>query len=229
VPDDLTPRDAAELYAAGALTPDEAAAFEARERAGDPVFVEALAQVEPAMRTLSDMTQPQQPPADVRAAILARLGLRGEAPAGELHDHDDAHEHAPVSAGVAAGITVLRAGTGRWTRTGLRGVRMRTLLADRTANRRTILLDMAPGSELPDHSHAGIEEVYMVRGDLHIAGQVLREGDYIRVERGAEHGVPRTEGGCVCIVISDYVPFPLTSMLGFVWAALKALFSPGRK
>jgi predicted ChrR family anti-sigma factor len=231
--EDLTPRELAELYAAGALTPAEASAFESRVRSADPAFVNALREVEPAMNTLLNSADPLTPPAGVRASIMARLNADTDQPAtGEavFEVHADEHDHAALpSPGVDAGITILRASTGRWTRTGLRGVRMRTLLADRKANRRTILLDMAAGSELPDHSHAGIEEVFMIRGDLSIAGEVLREGDYIRVERGANHGVPRTESGCVCIVISDYVPFPLTSLLGFVWAAARSLFGGPRK
>ncbi len=106
---------------------------------------------------------------------------------------------------------------------------MRTLLADRRGNRRTIMLEMAPGSSLPDHEHAGIEEVFMVSGDLAIAGTTLHAGDYIRIDEGAEHGVPVTPSGCVCIVISNYVPFPMKSMLGFVWTAVKALVGRGGK
>src|SRR5690606_7666018 len=142
----------------------------------DPVFVQALREVEPAVDTLLNMADPLTPPAGVRASIIARLHTDAGQPAtGEVvfEEHADEHEHAAhTNPGVAAGITILRASTGRWTRTGLRGVRMRTLLADRKANRRTILLGMAPGAELPDHSHAGIEEVFMIRGDLSIAGEV---------------------------------------------------------
>lgn len=231
LPGDLTPRELAELYSAGALTPAEAAAFETRVREGDAAFVTALEEVRPAMDSLLNAVEPAAPPANVRASLIARLGV-GEATEPEEHDdnpfaHED-DEHDEQLAGTAqigvSGVQILRAANARWKPTGLRGVRYRTLLADRKANRRTIMLNMAPGAELPDHSHAGIEEVYMISGDLSIAGQVLGANDYIRVQRGAEHGVPRTNKGCVCIVISDYVPFPMTSMAGFVWAAIKALF-----
>jgi anti-sigma factor ChrR (cupin superfamily) len=113
---------------------------------------------------------------------------------------------------------------GRWKSTGLRGVRFRTLHADRRANRRTIVLKMDPGSELPDHDHAGVEEVYMVSGDLAVGDTVLGPGDYFRAAAGAKHGIPRTTSGCVCIVISDYVPFPAVSWVGFAWTALRGLF-----
>lgn len=237
LPEDFSPREIAELYAAGALSPAEAAVFEAKLRAGEVAFVRAYEEVKPAMNKLLNIgeTFAAPPPASVRASIMARLNAEVGVDAAD-DDPLDAAENDSIpepnhatSEMMSAGITILRASTGRWTRTGLRGVKLRTLMADRKANRRTIMLDMAPGAVLPDHSHAGIEEVFMISGDLLIAGTVLRTGDYIRVERDADHGVPRTEGGCVCIVISDYVPFPLTSMLGFVWAALRSLFRRGTR
>lgn len=229
LPDDLTPNEVAELYAAGALTPGEARAFEERVRAGDGPYVAALREVQPAMERLLGMADAADPPASVRASLLARLG-KPTAPSGEEAHEEwggpdaDPEEELLTTGASTAGILISTAATGRWRRTGLPGVRYRTLMADRRANRRTILLDMAPGTALPDHSHAGVEEVFMIRGDLHIAGAVLREHDHIRIDPGAHHGVPRTEQGCLCIVISDYVPFPAASLLGFVWTALKSLF-----
>jgi hypothetical protein len=63
-----------------------------------------------------------------------------------------------------------------------------------------------------------------------VGDTVLGPGDYFRSAAGAKHGVPRTRGGCVCIVISEYIPFPATSWLGFAWTALRGLFrrSPSR-
>jgi quercetin dioxygenase-like cupin family protein len=246
LPSDMTPREIAELYAAGALTTGEAAAFESRVRAGDTAFVTALQEVRPAMESLLNAAEPVTPPTAVRASLLARLGVGEMRPTEQkdeaedenpfAREHEDHEEHdaelelAGASQIGVSGVQILRAANARWKRTGLPGVRYRTLLADRKANRRTIMLQMEAGSELPDHSHAGIEEVFMLSGDLDIAGETLHANDYIRVARGAQHGVPRTSDGCTCIVISDYVPFPMTSMLGFVWSALKSLLgrSPRR-
>jgi hypothetical protein len=240
LPSDMSPREIAELYAVGALTTGEAAAFEARVRAGDAAFVTALQEVRPVMESLLNAAEPVTPPTAVRASLLARLGVGDVRPTEQAeegedenpfaHDHEahDDHDAELELAGASqigvSGVQILRAANARWKRTGLPGVRYRTLLADRKANRRTIMLKMDAGAELPDHAHAGIEEVLMISGDLSIAGQVLGANDYISVHRGAQHGVPRTAGGCVCIVISDYVPFPMTSMLGFVWSAIKSLF-----
>lgn len=221
---DPTPHELAELYAAGALTPAEAHDFESRVRSGEEAFVKALLEVKPAMERLLSIADPVAPPAAVRASLIARLNTPETSSDEDPFHHED-DEPEPVHAGGGAGITILHAATGRWKRTGLPGVHYRSLLTDRKANRRTFMLRMDPGAQLPDHSHAGIEEVIMLSGDLDIAGKTLHAHDYIRIQRGARHGVPRTTGGCTCIVISDYVPFPMTSMLGFVWSALRSLFA----
>jgi putative transcriptional regulator len=245
----FTPAELAALYAAGALTPDETADFERRVVAGEAAYVLALAEVESTRDRLLDAlaAQPVQPARSVRAALEARLAAEPDraAPAdadvedddnpfADRHDHDHEHEHAHelVGAGIGAdgseralppGINVVRAGEGRWRSTGIRGVRYRTLLADRRANRRTILLQMDPGTELPEHGHTGIEEVIMLSGDLDIAGRTLGPGDYISILPSADHGVPFTRSGCTCIVVSGYVPFPLSSALGFIKSVIRSL------
>lgn len=218
----------AELYAAGALSPDERADFDRRIAAGDRDYIAAYRAVLPAIEALLDA--PETPPPDrIRAAIDQRLAAEAAERSTLFTDDDRDHDHGresvrqhPSSRG---DIRIVRAASGRWRRTGVPGVRYQPLLADRRANRRTILLEMAPGSTLPEHGHAGIEEVIMLSGDLSIAGTVLNAGDYIQAHPGADHGMPRTENGCVCIVVSAYVPFPLASWPGFVWAAVKGLFT----
>ncbi|GEM_PF-276147 len=218
-PDGSEAVELAELYAAGALTPAEAADFERRMRAGEPSFVAAYASVISAMEALLEV-EPVAAPASIRNALQARL-IEEEREAAELWDDSsaaDAQKLVADSVGApSTGLTITRATTGRWHRTGVTGVRFRQLHASRKSNRRTIMLDMAPGSSLPDHEHAGDEEVFMISGDLTIAGTTLGPGDYIRIAAGAEHGVPRTTNGCTCIVVSAYIPFPLKSWLGFVW------------
>jgi len=244
MPFGFTPDEMAALYAAGALSVDETTLFESRLHAGDEVYVKAFANVNPVMDTLLNAAAPVAPPKHVLASLMSRIDTEShalhaapavtESPAhwsmeAQAESEGEGELVGTTSPGMAQGIKVLRASTGRWYRTGFSGVRMRHLLADRRSNRRTIMLDISPGAALPDHSHAGIEEVFMISGDLRIAGTVLQAGDYIRIDPGAEHGVPWTQDGCVCIVISDYVPFPLTSFFGFAWGALKSLFVGGRK
>ncbi len=49
------------------------------------------------------------------------------------------------------------------------------------------------------------EQFYMLEGDAHVAGPVLRAGDYYRAPAGTLHEVTYTEGGCTFLVISSHI------------------------
>jgi hypothetical protein len=53
---------------------------------------------------------------------------------------------------------------------------------------------MDAGAHYPSHSHAEIEELFMLSGDLHVEGQLMRSGDYCRGDSGSVHGETFTEG-----------------------------------
>lgn len=231
------PDEWADLYAAGALTPEESRVFEARLASGDADFMLAFERVRPALDALLDAgtapvprhlregieaavmaegdhrSQSHQPPRSLPSRTLQGRGLSQGA------QSDDAEE---LEAGNL--LVILREAHGRWLPTGVPGVQFRPLSSSRSSNRRTVLLKMAPNTALPDHDHAGVEEVYVISGELQLGNERLAAGDYFRVEPGARHPTPVSPTGCVCMVISDYQPFPLTSWLGFVWAFVRGLF-----
>ena len=62
-------------------------------------------------------------------------------------------------------------------------------------------LCMAPGTSYPGHRHAGVEECYVLEGDLRVGDLVMRAGDYQRAAIGSVHGVQSTEGGCLLLVL----------------------------
>lgn len=233
----------ADLYAAGALSRDEAAAFEQRVAAGEPEYVAEFRRIQPVLDLLLGGGGEITPPGCARRELARDMGVEGFGPREHIPFtppsslSPDARREALTGAGaaprpvpvagdrrLAAGIAVSRIGQGRWYPTGVRGVRFRHLHASRCENRRTIILQMDPGTELPEHGHTGTEEVTMLSGDLSIAGTVLGPGDYIRISPGAEHGVPRTTGGCICIITSGYQPFPVSSWLRMAWSVVTGLF-----
>jgi quercetin dioxygenase-like cupin family protein len=57
-----------------------------------------------------------------------------------------------------------------------------------------------PGALYPAHAHAGIEEIFMLTGDLTIGEQVYEAGDYIRSELGTVHTDAETRQGCMFLV-----------------------------
>ena len=229
----------ADLYASGLIAPREQQEMERRLKAGDAVMRVEMERVRPIVEALLDAGEASVP-RHLREGIEHRVataagenaqewaearGMRsvGARACGELvgAGAGGAQERGADWSGA---LTIVRQNEGRWIPSGIRGVRFRTLCSDRKANRRTIVLQMDPGTELPDHDHAGMEEVYVISGDLSIGNEGLGAGDYFRIGAGAEHGTPRTTGGCTCIIVSEYVPYTVKSLPRFMWTAIKSLF-----
>lgn len=134
--------------------------------------------------------------ADSIAAALARAA--GEVvPPGDLLGHllDRVGGRQPI---------VRTAADGPWKPWLLPGVTRRILFVDRQHRRLTMLLRVTAGSRVPAHPHPGVEEVYLVEGDLRAEdGSVLRAGDYQRWEGGTTHGEQWSVGGCTALVIAS--------------------------
>jgi anti-sigma factor ChrR (cupin superfamily) len=83
-----------------------------------------------------------------------------------------------------------------WQPQGTPGVMVSILHTDPIKREIIGLLKAEPGVQYPNHRHAGIEDIFMLEGDLVVAGAVYRQGDYIRSAPGSGHG-PHTTGGCM--------------------------------
>lgn len=221
----------AELYAVCALSDDERAAFDARVSAGDPLYIEAFASVQPLMEQLFASFPSIEPDASLRGALEARLAAAStdDREVGPSADADTREQEERADAEPGEGVKVFRHDRIRWRPTGLPGVKGYTLYADRKANRRTLLLKMDPGSYIPDHDHAGIEEVMVLEGDLSIGPERLGPRDYFRAQPGARHGDPRTQHGCIALVFSTYSSITTKTKVGFAIQVLKDLIRGGKR
>jgi ChrR Cupin-like domain len=76
------------------------------------------------------------------------------------------------------------------------GVEVSIFHADAAARRISGILKAAPGMQYPLHRHAGVEEIYMISGDLRIGPEVYGAGDYIRSQPGSAHA-PHSRDGCM--------------------------------
>jgi len=83
------------------------------------------------------------------------------------------------------------------------GISCKVLAADEVRDRVAVLVRLAPGVEFPPHTHAGIEEVHLLQGELWIDDRKLRPGDYHRAEPGTSDGSVWTETGCVCVLLTS--------------------------
>jgi quercetin dioxygenase-like cupin family protein len=162
----------AALYAAGAMPPDEAARFEQR-LVSEEACQRELARLDPVLAELFLACPGVTPSPHVRVALLSRA---------------------------APPLFIRRQLEGNWHGIGVPGVDMRVLYRDRTRRLVTFLLRMAPSTELPAHPHHGVEECYIVEGDVHSLGVNFHAGDYFRAEAGTHHGPSRTVGGCLLLV-----------------------------
>jgi anti-sigma factor ChrR (cupin superfamily) len=78
------------------------------------------------------------------------------------------------------------------------------LLATDTANDRvSMLVRLAPGAEYPPHTHAGVEELHLLDGELYIEDRKLFPGDYNRGEPGTGDRRVWSETGCTCVLITS--------------------------
>ena len=64
------------------------------------------------------------------------------------------------------------------------GISCKLLATDAAKERVSMLVRLAPGVAYPPHSHAGVEELHLLDGELSIDDRKLYPGDYNRAEPG---------------------------------------------
>ena len=96
-------------------------------------------------------------------------------------------------------IVTLRSSDLKWRPYRAPGIEVALLYLDRANRMSSALLKAAAGVIYPLHQHQGIEEIYMLEGELVIDGQVYRAGDYIRSYPNSIHA-PSTSTGCMFLI-----------------------------
>jgi anti-sigma factor ChrR (cupin superfamily) len=83
------------------------------------------------------------------------------------------------------------------------GIECKLLATDTERHRVSMLVRLAPGASYPAHTHAGVEELHLLDGELWIDSRKLFPGDY-------NHGAPGTgdecvwsETGCTCLLVTS--------------------------
>ena len=83
------------------------------------------------------------------------------------------------------------------------GIRCTILATDERTGRVTMLVRLAPGAEYPPHTHAGLEELHMLEGELMVDEKRLQAGDYLRSEPGTTDHRVWSETGCMGVLITS--------------------------
>ena len=83
------------------------------------------------------------------------------------------------------------------------GIECKLLATDTEKHRVSMLVRLRPGASYPAHTHAGIEELHLLDGELWIDDHKLVPGDY-------NYGAPSdgddhvwSETGCTCVLITS--------------------------
>ena len=137
---------------------------------------------------VAETIEPVDPPADVRARVLAAIRRTPQLDESIPGEHES---------------RTVRKDEGNW-RTCAPGVRTKKLSKDTARGTMTLMLELEPNAILPAHDHEGSEDSYVIRGSCRIGAVALYEGDFHHVDAGAHHGdVVASAEGCLLLLTID--------------------------
>jgi anti-sigma factor ChrR (cupin superfamily) len=83
------------------------------------------------------------------------------------------------------------------------GIECKLLATDTERQRVSMLVRLAPGASYPAHTHAGVEELHLLDGELWIDERKLIPGDYNFGAPGTGDDRVWSETGCTCVLITS--------------------------
>ena len=83
------------------------------------------------------------------------------------------------------------------------GIECKLLATDTERHRVSMLVRLAPGASYPAHTHAGVEELHLLDGELWIDDRKLFPGDYNYGAPGAGDERVWSETGCTCVLVTS--------------------------
>jgi anti-sigma factor RsiW len=83
------------------------------------------------------------------------------------------------------------------------GIECKLLATDGERHRVSMLVRLAPGACYPAHTHAGVEELHLLQGELWIDERKLLPGDYNYGAPDANDERVWSETGCTCVLITS--------------------------
>jgi anti-sigma factor ChrR (cupin superfamily) len=83
------------------------------------------------------------------------------------------------------------------------GIECKLLATDTEKHRVSMLVRLAPGASYPAHTHAGVEELHLLYGELWIDDRKLVPGDYNYGAPGEGDQRVWSETGCTCLLVTS--------------------------
>lgn len=169
-------------YALQALPAGEAAAVDAHLASCAPCRDE-LASLQPAIDALTTWpTDILRPPTSLHARLAQRIAAdSGAAPVVPATPRWSAPPWEEVAPGISCKL----------------------LATDHARHRVSMLVRLAPDTNYPPHTHAGVEELHLLDGELWIDDRLLHPGDYNRAEPGTSDRRVYSATGCTCVLITS--------------------------
>jgi len=211
-------RDSAALYVVGGLSADESTAYREHVEACATCAAElqlseldiARADEALALEALASADAPQPSPA-LRERLLDGLELSGREAGSVAPGKLDrswrrwgaAMPTGASTAGFSAGMYAVSGDAGAWESTGIDGIEVKRLAADPVRRTATMLVRMAAGTSYPAHRHGGVEECFVLSGDLRVGERELKAGDFQVCQNASIHPVQSTREGCLLYISSS--------------------------
>lgn len=89
-----------------------------------------------------------------------------------------------------------------WQRVGS-GISYQVLARDVERERISMLVRLSPGASYPPHTHAGVEELYLLDGELWIDSKKVIPGGFSRAEAGTSDQLVWSGTGCTCVLLTS--------------------------
>jgi anti-sigma factor ChrR (cupin superfamily) len=83
------------------------------------------------------------------------------------------------------------------------GIECKLLASDPERHRVSMLVRLAPDASYPPHTHAGVEELHLLAGELWINERKLFPGDYSYGAPGTGDDLVWSATGCTCVLITS--------------------------
>jgi anti-sigma factor ChrR (cupin superfamily) len=183
----------APLYALDLLNLEDRLWVEAQIR-DCPDLAEDLAQYQAAVELMPYTASPVPMAADLKNRLFDRLGLDPVAtPSSAIET--------PQEAVLSPEMFALKSQDLTWQPHRIAGVEAAILFVDRVQQMRSMVVKVAAGVVYPLHRHRGVEEIYMLEGELIINDRVYLAGDYIRSAPDSLHA-PSTTMSCMFFIRS---------------------------
>lgn len=183
--------------AAGSLPPGPSLIL-STHLAGCPACRDALRVCEAVGGAVLDALEPSVATPDLFARTLARIDAAASQAAPQSRQLNPRRPPPADIAGMPAPLLHCDIGPWRFVQPGFRVSRVRIPEAPE-AN--VLLLKIAPGMQMPQHGHAGVEYTQVLKGAFSDAGGRYGPGDCVEADEDLEH-VPVAELGSECICLA---------------------------